>query len=821
MTAARVLGRRVEVEGVPRRAGPLLFIALIGLLFFSDLVTRPDHVLYSDCSDFLTLHLPAKRFLVRSWQQTGEVPLWCPYQFAGMPFVHDVQSTAFYPPHFVLYLLPERYVGAALSWLVVLHVLIAGAAMLAYARSRGLHGSAALVAAVGYMLAGKWLLHVLAGGHYNMVPLAWLPLVLLWLERAIRRGSVLDATWAGGAYALIVLGAYPYITLYAGLFIALWTLGTALAEGGVLDEGGNAPSRRLGTAVIRWMALGAWTLVVAVGLGAVQLLPSLEAAREASRSLGVTASGAAVAGGLQSIVGLVGPPLTMNPDALWENRVATGVLWLASAVLGIALGGKRARYQAGVCGVLMLFAILGGVLLQGLPGFRLFQLPSRILLFLALPIALLSGQATQTLFLDDPDRAVDIGPYRRIFLKTCVATLALVGLYAITLRTKGEELRFHPYWLSVAMTLPLAWWILHPKSGLTGRRAALLWLALLLADAWALARPLVAVKSEEEIYRPSACVDFLANNRGDGGRVMDVEPPGYSANATPLWPGISTVCEVEQLRGFNPVDVLRYKRYLEFLTGRDEPLRPLDRMFTSAVLGTFPLRDQALTDLLGVRYLLQPADVPLAATVPDPAARAAWVQVESDPQPRTFNFIPSAATGADAGLQRLPPYVVYENRQALPRAFVVPEARPLTEGSELLSTLQHTDFRKTVLLTGYEPLIQQETRQSFEPVPVLEYQPNRIEIDLTGTQGGYLVLTDVWFPGWTCAIDGQATRLYRGDYLFRAAAVPPGARRAVFRFAPASYRYGRTVSLASLIMLLTCIGCAGAVGMRGQSLRDG
>src|SRR5207253_11065887 len=123
----------------------------------------------SDHSDLLAMHLPLKRFLVRSWQETGELPLWNPYSFAGMPFVHDVQVAAFYPLHFPLYFLPEERVGAAMSWLVVLHVMIAGWCMYAYARSRRLEGLAALVAAAGYMFGGKWLLHILAGGHYIMI----------------------------------------------------------------------------------------------------------------------------------------------------------------------------------------------------------------------------------------------------------------------------------------------------------------------------------------------------------------------------------------------------------------------------------------------------------------------------------------------------------------------------------------------------------------------------------------------------------------------------------------------------------------------------
>ncbi len=63
---------------------------------------------------------------------------------------------------------------------------------------------------------------------------------------------------------------------------------------------------------------------------------------------------------------------------------------------------------------------------------------------------------------------------------------------------------------------------------------------------------------------------------------------------------------------------------------------------------------------------------------------------------------------------------------------------------------------------------------------------------------GYLVLADVWYPGWRCTLDGRETPLYRANYLFRAAAVPAGDHEVIFSFEPASYRRGRTLSLAGL-----------------------
>ena len=56
-----------------RRLSPYLLLAVLALIFFGELVLHPAQILYSPHSDFLALHLPSKWFLVRSFQETGEL----------------------------------------------------------------------------------------------------------------------------------------------------------------------------------------------------------------------------------------------------------------------------------------------------------------------------------------------------------------------------------------------------------------------------------------------------------------------------------------------------------------------------------------------------------------------------------------------------------------------------------------------------------------------------------------------------------------------------------------------------------------------------
>jgi uncharacterized membrane protein YfhO len=60
------------------------------------------------------------------------------------------------------------------------------------------------------------------------------------------------------------------------------------------------------------------------------------------------------------------------------------------------------------------------------------------------------------------------------------------------------------------------------------------------------------------------------------------------------------------------------------------------------------------------------------------------------------------------------------------------------------------------------------------------------------------VLTDVWFQGWKCTVDGQPVVVQRANFLFRAIALPAGKHEVIFAFAPDSYEWGKPISLAGL-----------------------
>jgi hypothetical protein len=424
------------------------------------------------------------------------------------------------------------------------------------------------------------------------------------------------------------------------------------------------------------------------------------------------------------------------------------------------------------------------------PVFGLFRLPSRMTTLAGLPLALLAGTTTDVLCNRKEGTPVQ---WRR-----CSGALLGVGLFAALIilgeigAQKWGDLHRNPYWFSLLVTVPVVVWFTLRRAGLSGGWLRYVWIAVLLLDLWALLGPLVAVCSPDDIYQASACVDYLAAHREEPGRVLVRDLANQPAN-TPLGAELLMVDQIETLGGFSSLDLFRFKQYVQFI-GDSEALPR-----SGEWLVNFPIKNQALLDLFGVRYLLQPSDPDLCVQGDDPAAAASWQRVFEDPEPRAHLLIP----GYVYGLQTYPPYSVYENKTVFPRALVVPHGVGLPRRGSVLRALKETDFRQTVLLAdlGSEST-DTPSGGPFRPAIVTRYEPNHVHVNVEGGPGGWLVLADVWFPGWACAIDGQPVKVYRGDYLFRAVRLPDGAREVVFTFDPASYRWGRRISATVFLVLM-------------------
>ena len=163
---------------------------------------------------------------------------------------------------------------------------------------------------------------------------------------------------------------------------------------------------------------------------------------------------------------------------------------------------------------------------------------------------------------------------------------------------------------------------------------------------------------------------------------------------------------------------------------------------------------------------------------------------------------------------------IYQNLDALPRAFLVPldrvtEVTQETTDREILERMQAPDFdpaTEAILVGDAEHIaniaaaIEAKSPPSEEEeggrVQIRRYTAEQIEIEVNSQEPAILLLTDAWYPGWQALANGRPVPIYRADLLFRAVPVGPGVQHITLTFRPLSLLVGLELSGVAVIGLL-------------------
>lgn len=173
---------------------------------------------------------------------------------------------------------------------------------------------------------------------------------------------------------------------------------------------------------------------------------------------------------------------------------------------------------------------------------------------------------------------------------------------------------------------------------------------------------------------------------------------------------------------------------------------------------------------------------------------------------------------------------VYTNPNALPHAFTMDRLIIASEKDQL-DQLVYGDLRRAVYISpsesieslgsvveypsfsrGIEPpgsVIEEDVVSHFTSLQqanrILQLEldnPNRIDVDIEVNKPSMLVLTEVWYPGWEAKIDGRLTKVYRVNYCQRGVWLEKGRHEVRFRFWPLAWRWGASISLGTVVLLL-------------------
>jgi len=147
---------------------------------------------------------------------------------------------------------------------------------------------------------------------------------------------------------------------------------------------------------------------------------------------------------------------------------------------------------------------------------------------------------------------------------------------------------------------------------------------------------------------------------------------------------------------------------------------------------------------------------------------------------------------------------IYENTNVMPRAFMLHEVKEVDNLEGVISALQNGhDFRLAALVSDKVYLNGGDNNQR-EVVIIKKYLPNLVELDVD-TEGGLLVLSDLYYPGWRVSVNGKEKRIIRAFGVLRGLQMDRGNNRVLFYYRPQSFYIGVIISATTLIIWIAVI----------------
>ena len=276
--------------------------------------------------------------------RAGHLPLWNPLVGCGAPLAANYQTAAFYPLNVLYLLLPAE---VALSWTTAFHLALAGWGMYGWGRAVGLDRFPAFIGALSLSGSGFLVARV---ALFPSIAFTF-PWLAVWLYRAevlVRSRRLRDALWLGLALGLGLLAGHAQTAFYGGLLLAAYLIFRTLSD--VRSRFTFHVSRFWSLLIAHW-SLIACSLVIGVGLAAVQLLPTAELVAQSRRAGGVNYDFAMTYSLWPwRLITFAAPDFFGNPGrgdywgyaTYWEGAGYVGVLPLLLAVEAV-LGRERGR----------------------------------------------------------------------------------------------------------------------------------------------------------------------------------------------------------------------------------------------------------------------------------------------------------------------------------------------------------------------------------------------------------------------------------------------------------------------------------------------
>jgi hypothetical protein len=785
----------------------------------------------------LTQFIPWWNF---AWDEVtqGVLPLWNSMLGMGAPLVANYQSALFYPPTWLYYLLYSIGGVSSMAWfqavMVVLHLIWASLGMALLIRQLRLGILAQVIAGLAFGLSGYLVSR--AGFLSINAAVAWMPWIILGVTKLIaaynghwrtsssegnRRYKLLSAyLLLTVSIAMLLLAGHAQTAWYSLILASVWALYFTVTISrknwrsvsssehefiGIneVELGKGAPSSSVNQdnkepsyPKVKTLLLVGTSLVLAIGIGAMQLLPTGEYLLQSQRSVAVDYEFAmSYSFWPWRFLSFIAPDLFGNPVIgdywgyanYWEDAIYIGLIPFVLAIAALLTRGKKVQNRTminsrfvGFLFILLLvsFTIALGRntpifpwLYRNLPTFDMFQAPTRISILGIFSLTILSAIGADSWHRPQGKHLY----WLRLGVMAAAAITVGAGIALLVSRSLSWGIR--PSFIRA--TAMLGFWgvglgflaLKAPQKDIMGAAnlnwgwwqwAVILWVGLdLIVAGWGL-NPGVDLN----VYSEPSPTEEQVSGLLDGGRMY-------------------LPAEDEKL--------LKFERFLRFDT-----FQPF-----SGEEGWQSLRATLLPNVTILDSIPSANNFdPLL-----PGRYSAWIEimeeVDSDTKDQMLNLMNVTVV---ENIDLSEPYGVrFDSRDAYPRIRWVACGLLVENGDQALEkvTQNQVDFVNEVILevedASAEPFCSEYIATEIN---MNISGPSKLLLEVATPNPGYIVMADVWYPGWRAFVDGEPTPILHANYLFRAVALPSGEHEVIIAYQPKGFYWGAVISGLALVGLI-------------------
>lgn len=719
----------------------------------------------------------------------GILPLWNSYNGFGYPFLADIQTSVFAPMRAIFDIYPTLY---TYNLYLLIELLVCAISMYFLARVLGQSRLASIFATTCYTFCpyNLWYLELNLGTAHSLFPLT----ALTFANAAVKR-TLGSALLAGLASCVLIISGHPECAFFGII------LSSILMFLMIFSDSSNVSSMFEKTKAAFGQLFGAG--ITAFFLSAPVLIPFVEYLMNAESykygsaySTPVTwnaifynlanpaIEGAAPYIGIVASIFLFYGIYTIAVRR-HKDAGAVSILWLALITFLVVaqIGPVQALFSQppltaiitryALPYLLMLMALISSKGFESLQDFlnstgiyrrgssqaqtvsKLLQGAVEIVCFLILPavllfvLAKLASQNAAFMHLCDfdamlPPSSFHQSAWRRDLAIACISGGLILGLIVCRIRNANKQIESSRLFGNLGKTLYL------------GVPFALLFLQLI--SQGGVAR--FSLPSQTKFYYPNLEI------------TEHISDPLYrtiSLREHVFRPATNVIYDLHFAQMHNP---LFPRRFLEFMRAAGASTDTFNQKFSSV--------SSPLLSMASVKYVLS-------------------IDPISEPGFKQTYMMPNQIK-------------VYENENALPRAYIVTSPFEISHGGgpTSLKRIKDSDFnpRTEVVLEdprtpSREPPTAEEARKNI--ARIFDFQDtgsNSITMKCASNLHSWLVLTDIYYPGWKAFVDEKEVEIVRANFAFRAIEIPPGEHAVRFVYQPKSFELGLMLFASFLLVTI-------------------